>query len=80
MTVAATNEFNEPLHDPEYGGARTVWYSWTAPRTMTMSFDTAGSDFPTVIAAYVGDDLATARRIVAYHNGVEIKSSRIRSA
>ena len=54
-TEGAWYEEGEPLH---YGvGWPSVWYSWTAPATGWATFETCGSAFDTVLAAYVGDAL-----------------------
>jgi PASTA domain len=51
-TEGAWYEDDEPLH---YGvGWPSVWYSWTAPSTGWATFETCGSPFDTVLAAYVG--------------------------
>jgi hypothetical protein len=52
-SIGATKELGEPNHAGNPGGA-SVWYSWTAPASGTLSFDTAGSTFDTVLAAYTG--------------------------
>ena len=49
----ATKETGEPNHADNEGG-KSVWYQWTAPSTGTFSFDTCGSDYDTVLAAYAG--------------------------
>lgn len=50
----ATKQPGEPDHAGTVGGA-SVWYRWTAPASGSVTFDTDGSDFDTVIAVYVGD-------------------------
>jgi len=54
--VGATKESGEPDHDGDPGGA-SVWYVWTAPANVggSVTFDTCGSDFSTLLAAYQGD-------------------------
>lgn len=49
--VQATWEGSEFNHAGANGN-RSVWYSWTAPVSGTVSFNTVGSSFDTVIAAY----------------------------
>jgi hypothetical protein len=51
-TVDATLEAREPRHGGKPGG-HSVWISWTAPSTGIATFDTAGSDFDTLLSAYV---------------------------
>lgn len=53
-TVDATRETGEPNHAGLEGGA-SVWRSWTAPATGPVTFDTLGSGFDTLLAAYVGN-------------------------
>lgn len=52
-TVGATKEPGEPFHDRF--AQPSVWFSWTAPADGVAAFDTAGSGFHTVLAAYTGD-------------------------
>jgi VCBS repeat-containing protein len=51
--VGATKEPGEPNHPDDPGGA-SVWYAWTAPSSGTVTIDTAGSDFDTLLAVYTG--------------------------
>ncbi|MDQ2831318.1 MAG: fibronectin type III domain-containing protein, partial [Chloroflexota bacterium] len=53
--VSATKESGEPDHDGDPGGA-SVWYVWTAPANVggSVTFDTCGSNFSTLLAAYQG--------------------------
>ena len=53
--VGATKEPGEPDHDGDAGGA-SVWYVWTAPANVggSVTFDTCGSSFTTLLAAYQG--------------------------
>lgn len=53
-----TKEPNEPYHAGDAGG-RSVWWSWTAPRTGSYEITTAGSDFDTVLGVYVGNTLSS---------------------
>ncbi len=52
----ASRELGEPMHANEPGMA-SIWYQWTAPSTGTLTMDTAGSGFDTLLAVYVGTDL-----------------------
>lgn len=54
---AATAEPGEPAHAGEQA-QHSLWYRWTAPVTDFITFDTEGSEFDTVLAAYEGDDLS----------------------
>ncbi len=52
----ATKESGEPNHAGNRGGA-SVWFSWTAPASGPVIFDTAGSAPDTLLAAYSGTNL-----------------------
>lgn len=56
--VGATREPGEPHHNGKTGG-KSVWLSWRAPSSGIATFTTAGSDFDTVLAVYVGSSVAT---------------------
>ncbi len=57
-TRPATREPGEPAHAGNPGG-RSVWFRWIAPRSGSMTIDTAGSRFDTLLAAYTGESLGT---------------------
>ena len=63
-TVDATAEPGEPAH-AGYPATNSVWFSWVAPATGPVSFDTYGSDFDTVLAAYTGTSLPTLNTVAA---------------
>ena len=57
--VGATKEAGEINHlsttnDPN-GGTRSIWYSWQAPSSGSVTFDTQGSTFDTVLGIYTGN-------------------------
>ena len=54
--VGAGIEIGEPRHSGDDGGA-SVWWTWTAPATGIITFDTLGSDFDTLLAVYTGASL-----------------------
>lgn len=54
----ATGEAGEPDHAGVSGPINSVWYKWTAPADGTVSFDTTGSNFDTVMGVYTGDTVA----------------------
>src|SRR6266568_4110133 len=53
-TRAATKEAGEPNHAGNSGG-HSIWYCWTAPDSGTVTFDTIGSTFDSLLAAYTGN-------------------------
>jgi hypothetical protein len=69
VTLNATTEPGEPLVvDPSCGAAggalgRTVWYTLTPGAATTVTVDTFGSGFDTVVAVYTGAALGSLTRI-----------------
>jgi hypothetical protein len=55
--VKATRESGEPRHAGNAGG-RSVWWTWTAPASGTVTIDTAGSNFDTLLAVYTGTSVS----------------------
>ena len=47
--VGATKETGEPDHAGNVGGA-SVWCRWVAPADGTVTFDTFGSNYDTLLA------------------------------
>ena len=52
-TVEATREAGEPSHGGS-GASASIWYRWTAPVTGTLTLDTRGSTYDTLLGAYTG--------------------------
>ncbi len=56
--LGATAETGEPNHGDDGGDGATahssIWFSWTAPSSGEVYFNTFGSDFDTTLAAYTG--------------------------
>lgn len=50
----ATFEVGEPRGLNNAAGTATVWWNWIAPSSGTVTIDTQGSDYDTVLAAYTG--------------------------
>ena len=55
-SVGATKEPGEPDHANQRGGT-SLWWSWTAPASGTVTISTAGSNFDTILAVYTGNAL-----------------------
>lgn len=72
----ATKEAGEPAHAGNPGGA-SIWYSWTAPASGPIVVETAGSDFDTLLAAYVGSSVDSLTE-VAFNDDVSgLQTSRM---
>ena len=56
-SVGATKEAGEPNHAGNPGG-HSVWYVWTAPSSRTVTVDTVGSSFDTLLAVYTGSSVS----------------------
>src|SRR2546428_13678257 len=51
--MGATLEPREVLHGYDLGG-RSVWWSWTAPVTGSVTVSTVGSSFDTLLGIHIG--------------------------
>ena len=51
-SIGATKEAGEPNHYSSGGGS--VWWTWTAPASGTVTIDTIGSNFDTLLGVYTG--------------------------
>lgn len=58
----AYKEDSEPDHAGNSGGS-SVWLEWQAPADGIYTFDSFGSDFDTLLAAYSGSDIANLTEI-----------------
>ncbi len=58
--AGATSEptLGEPAHAGVTGGT-SLWWTWTAPASTEVTFDTSGSTYDTVVAVYTGSSLAS---------------------
>lgn len=65
----ATLDNNEPAHAGQTGG-RSVWFRWVAPATGDAVFDTFGSTFDTVLAAYSGNSISGLDGVAANDDAV----------
>jgi sugar lactone lactonase YvrE len=55
--VGASIEPGEPFH-ANYPGGASVWWKWTASAPESVSLDTFGSTFPTLLAVYTGNSVS----------------------
>jgi hypothetical protein len=66
-SLYASKEVGEPDHSSS-GGA-SVWWKWTAPATGSVTFDTVGSSFDTMMAAYTGISMGALTRLAQDDDG-----------
>jgi subtilase family serine protease len=62
--VGATRETGEPNHAGSRGGA-SIWVAWTAPTTRTVTLNTHGSNFDTLLAVYTGSSVSTLTQVAS---------------
>lgn len=72
----ATSQTGEPAHGGQPAGA-SVWWRWTASATGTVTVDTIGSSFDTMLAAYSGSSFATLQAKGADDNSGGGTASRV---
>ncbi len=69
-----TRELGEPNHlDYAFGGS--VWWTWVAPDTGTVTMNTIGSDFDTVLAVYTGDQVTNLTLVAGNDDAVGVTSA-----
>jgi hypothetical protein len=57
INIGSTRETGEPNNPDSPTSKTSVWYQWQAPSTGSVTIDTIGSDFDTVLAVYTGNTL-----------------------
>jgi len=75
--VGATKEANEPNHGGNAGGHST-WYCWTAPIAGTVTFDTTGSTFNTLLGVYTGNSVG-ALTTIASNDDIDAANTNVQS-
>ena len=60
----ATKEPGEPDHAGNSGG-KSLWYCWTTTNSTSVTFDTLGSGFDTLLAVYTGDVVSNLSLVVS---------------
>jgi Tol biopolymer transport system component len=63
-TRNASKEASEPNHAGNAGGA-SVWFSWTAAANESVSLETTGSSYDTVMAVYTGTNMLNLVQVAA---------------
>jgi len=77
-SVGATKEPSEPNHAGFPGGA-SIWYSWTAPASGSVTIDTLESNFDTMLHVYQGNGV-TGLTSIAGNDDIaypEVRQSRV---
>jgi hypothetical protein len=76
--IAATKEAGEPNNPDSPTSIRSVWYRWQAPSTGSVTIDTLGSDFDTVLAVYTGSSVSGLTLVA--HNDDAVPNSVLTSS
>ncbi|HEY3323061.1 MAG TPA: PKD domain-containing protein [Planctomycetota bacterium] len=74
--VLATKESGEPNHGGSAGGA-SVWWSWTAPASGTVTISTAGSNFDTLLGVYTGTSVSALTKIAGNDDFGSLYTSQV---
>lgn len=75
--TGATAQPGEPDH-AGLGNGRSIWWTWTATESTRVSFDTASSDYDTLLAVYTGSTLGTLQQVGANDDAAAgVSSSRL---
>lgn len=69
----ATLQAGEPF-EARANWFRSVWWTWVAPATGPVAFDTSGSSFDTVLGVYVGNQLSSLETIAENDDAVGFAS------
>jgi subtilisin family serine protease len=59
----------EPQEPSQSGAINSVWWTWTAPTTETVNFNTIGSNFDTYLSIFSGPDLPNLTLLGANDDG-----------
>lgn len=77
--TGATAEQNEPAHAGTVASA-TLWWEWIPQASETVTIDTNGSGYDTVLAVYTGTSLGSLIQVAANDNDGANITSRVRFA
>ncbi len=75
--VSASKELGEPAHAGNSGG-KSVWWTWTAPGNTTVTIDTFGSSFDTVLAVYTGAQVGGLSQVSANDDAAGGHTSQVK--
>jgi hypothetical protein len=72
--TGASMQADEPYHAANSSCGRSVWWSWTAPTTDTVTISTAGSVFDTILGVYTGAELSALTEVASNDDDVSVTS------
>lgn len=76
--VGATKEAGEPNHANISTATNSVWWTWTAPETGVVRFNTLYTTFDTVMAAYTGNSV-TGLTLIASNDDYDYANGYLQS-
>jgi len=74
--AGASKEIGEPNHAGNPGG-KSLWWTWTAPFTRTVTLNTAGSDFRNALAVYTGSSVSSLTAVASHLAGAGTNTSQV---
>jgi hypothetical protein len=80
LTASASDTNREATiepREPDHADQRTigsVWYRWTAPASRRVRIESCGSDFDTMLAVYVGEELDALRAVASNDDECGLRS------
>jgi hypothetical protein len=74
--VDATKETGEPNHAGNTGG-ESVWWTWQAPDTSSVTLKTLGSGFDTLLAVYTGTSVSSLTSVASDDNSGQGGTSQL---
>lgn len=72
----ATKETGE-VDSAGMAGGKSVWWSWTAPKSGNVQITTEGSDFDTLLSVYTGSDVASTTQVAANDDSSASRTSTV---
>jgi hypothetical protein len=77
----ATKEAGEPTQlQASSGSMRSVWYQWQAPSSASVTIDTEGSDFDTILSVYTGSSVGSLSLVTNGTNDDVVPGSDVTSS
>jgi hypothetical protein len=73
--IDATKEVGEQNNPESPGSLKSVWYQWQVPSAGSVTIDTAGSGYDTVLAVYTGSSLSGLNLVASNDDAVPGKDN-----
>jgi hypothetical protein len=79
--LLATKEVGEPTQlQASSGSIRSVWYQWQSPSSASVTIDTEGSDFDTILSVYTGSSVGSLSLVANGTNDDVVPGSDVTSS